>query len=355
MAIISSLATSKYPTDKNWGARSASNIKYIIPHHMAARMTGAQCAQYFQNNGLENSVNYCIGYNGDISLSVYEDYGAWTSSFGTADKKAITVEISDTASPKNWTTLEGADWTIPGPAQEAFINLCVDLFKRYPSLGDKMIYDPSDAAAVANAKKNKASSMPVTKGNVLLHEWTSNYSTSCPEWHMKKILPTICAEVNKRLGSNSQPIAPNVKTKKELAIEVIQGKWSAGNDRINKLNSYIKENNLSFTAADVQKNVDLLLAKPDYTIKANDMLKSLATDNTLPVLKQGCKYPSLVTLLQTWLKNAGYMNVDADGSFGPITLQAVKDFQTNLKSVYGNNFSVTGEINSVYWKKLLGL
>lgn len=352
---ISSLATSKYLTDKHWDARNASDIKYIIPHHMAARNTGASCAQYFQNNGLENSVNYCIGYNGDISCNVDEKYGAWTSSFWRADTKAITVEVSDTATPTNWTTLAGADWTIPGPAQEALIKLCVDLIKRYPSLGGKMVYDPSDAAKVANAKKTNTD-IPALKGNVLLHEWTSNYTTSCPEWHMKQILPSICAEVNKRLGA-STPTTPTTKakTKRELAIEVIQGKWGAGADRVNRLTAYIKENNLSFTAADVQKNVDLLLVKPGYTIKVDDTIKALIADNAMPVLKQNCSYSNLVKIVQTWLKDAEYMNGTVDGSFGPITLQAVKDFQTNLKAVYGNGFPVTGEINSVYWKKLLGL
>ena len=102
MSRISKLATSQYLTDKHWEYRDSSQIKFIIPHHMAAKSTGAACAKYFVNNGIDNSANYCIGYDGDISCNVVEDYGAWTSSFSLADKYAITIEVSDTAA---------GDWT----------------------------------------------------------------------------------------------------------------------------------------------------------------------------------------------------------------------------------------------------
>lgn len=111
MATISKLATSKYITDKHYD-RQGNSIMFLTPHHMAAKWTGAGCAQYFVNNGLENSANYCIGYDGDISCGVPEEYGAWTSSCSGNDRRAITFECSDTAS---------GDWRIPAKTQEALI------------------------------------------------------------------------------------------------------------------------------------------------------------------------------------------------------------------------------------------
>lgn len=190
MPTISKLATSKYITDKNYGTRKPSDIKWIVPHHEQAHWTGAYAAQWFCGNGFENSVNYCIGYEGDISCNVYEECGAWTSSNWRVDTEALTIECSDTSI---------RDFTIPIPTQNALINLMVDFFQRYPSLGGFALFDPKDATEVLAAKKSGRK--PVTNGNILLHKWTSGGTTACPEWHMIEILPDLCKEVNRKLGT----------------------------------------------------------------------------------------------------------------------------------------------------------
>ena len=83
---ISPFATSAYLTDKRYD-REGSEITRITIHHMAGVASGADCALYFCNNGLENSANYCIGVDGDISCNVIEEYGSWTSNSGNSDKK----------------------------------------------------------------------------------------------------------------------------------------------------------------------------------------------------------------------------------------------------------------------------
>lgn len=188
--MISSLATSQHLTDKNYGMRRSTEIRWIVPHHMAAHWTGDYAAKWFQNNGKENSVNYCIGYGGDISCNVDENYGAWTSSNGRVDSKALTIECSDTSA---------TDFTIPKATRTALVNLMVDFFQRYPSLGRFALYDPNDETEVMNSKKQGR--VPVTNGNILLHKWTSGGTTTCPEWHMIKVLPDLCKEVNRKLGT----------------------------------------------------------------------------------------------------------------------------------------------------------
>lgn len=321
MATISKLATSQYLTDKHWGYRDGSQIKYIIPHHMAGKMTGANCSKYFVNNGLENSANYCIGYAGDISCNVVEDYGAWTSSFSLADKYAITIEVSDTATN---------NWTIPGPAQEALIQLMVDLIQRYPSLGGKAVYDPTDEAEVVAAKRAYRSIN--AKGNVLLHNWTSAYGTTCPEWHMKKILPEICAEVNRRLAGG--------KVTKSLFEEA---QYMLDN-RINGNNRVAQATKDGFKPADVQAEIDLILAK-DPAVNVEILAKNMTT------IKKGAS-GNEVLILQHILSNLGYLAAAADGSFGAYTDAALKAFQNNINTVYGN-FAVDGICGPKTWSRLL--
>ena len=190
--VTSDLTDSRVLTEKCY-SREGKEIRFIIPHHMAARNTGADCAAYFTNNSVGTSANYCIGYGGDIAQTVPEQYGAWTSGDVSFDRQAVTIEISDVAVN---------NYRIPKAAQDAFINLCVDLVKRYPSLGGKLVYDPEDEARVIAAKHGTGSWDDI-HGNVLIHCWTTTTGTTCPEWYLKKILPVLIDRVNKRLQAGS--------------------------------------------------------------------------------------------------------------------------------------------------------
>lgn len=317
---ISSLATTKYLTDKHWGWRDPSQLKYLVIHHMATRWTGARCAQYFVNNGLENSANYCIGYGGDISCNVDEAFGAWTSSFSLADKYAITVECSDTGA---------GDWRIPAATQESLIQLMVDIFKRYPSLGGKAVYDPKDEAEVVSAKR--AYRTINCKGNILLHVWTSAYATTCPEWHMKQILPDICAEVNRRLSGGG-----TTRTLHEEAQYMID----------NNINGQARKNQAivdGFKPEDVQAEIDRMLAKNSAS-NVEAMVKVMRT------VKKGDQNDA-VYVLQTELTNMGYNVGTIDGYFGEMTEAGLKAFQTNISKVYGN-FGIDGVCGQKTWTRI---
>lgn len=319
---ISKLTTSQYITDKHWEYRDASQIKYIIPHYMnGGGSTGAHCAQYFCNNGLDNSANYCIGINGDISCNVPEEYGAWTSSFSLADKYAITIEVSNKAK---------GDATIPTAAQEALIKLMVDLIQRYPSLGGGANYIPSDEAEVVSARRSYRNIS--CKGNVLLHIWTSAYGTDCPGWHLKQILPDICNEVNERLkGGATMPV-------REAAQYVID-------HGINGKARLIQAASWGIKSADLQAEIDLMLAK-DKTAVA----KSVAS--TMPPVGSGST-GDVVKVLQEELARTGYYIGAIDGQCGPMTVSAIKELQHNWNAVYGG-FAVDGSFGPACWAKLLG-
>ena len=103
--------------------RSGYRVCKITPHHMAGILTGEQCARLFQSYGRQASANYCIGYDGDIVLSVGEENRSWCSANKANDCQAITIEVSNDSI--------GGDWHISDKSWNSLVNLCVDICKRY--------------------------------------------------------------------------------------------------------------------------------------------------------------------------------------------------------------------------------
>lgn len=171
MGTVSKLATSKVLCTWEYNARTEKVCK-ITPHQMVAHWTGKQCATYFRDNGIENSANYCIGYDGDICCNVEEQNRAWTSSSGWNDQRAITVELSNSASNTDRMT----DATI-----EAFKKLATDVALRYRI--KKYTYTGDGA------------------GSFTLHRFYGG--TSCPgDWFVAQI-PSIINDINARIANGS--------------------------------------------------------------------------------------------------------------------------------------------------------
>ena len=110
--------------------RNGYKICKLTPHHMAGKLTGAQCAKLFRNPSRNASANYCIGYDGEIVGCVDEEFRAWTSSNRTNDYQAITVEVSNNGG--------APDWTISDASWNALVELAVDVCKRY---NFRLVYD----------------------------------------------------------------------------------------------------------------------------------------------------------------------------------------------------------------------
>lgn len=320
---ISKLATSKYITDKHWEWRDESQIKYIIPHHMAGVSTGANCAKYFVNNGLENSANYCIGVGGDISCNVPEEYGAWTSSFYLADKYAVTIETSNSSTTDS-------DWPVSNQAKESLIQLMVDLIKRYPSLGGKAVFDPADEKTVVAARASYTNIR--SNGNILLHNWTDPGRKICPGPYLTRIMPGICKEVNRRLAGGG------TVTLFEEAQKMIS-KGINGKARIDTAKAD------GFDPAKVQAQIDLMLGKDKISILSN-----MAA--VMPVIRNGSTGDA-VKILQNELHRMGYYTGTIDGQCGPMTVAAIEALQANWNIVYGG-FSVDGSFGPACAKRLCG-
>lgn len=168
--------------------RDGQKICKITPHHMAGVLSGRQCANLFQKQGRQASANYCIGVNGDIVLSVPEEYRAWTSSSRWNDCRAITIEVSDC----------DLYWNISDASWNSLVNLCVDICKRY---NFKLTYDGT---------KN---------GSLTRHNMFAN--TNCPGKPLQDRFPELVKVVNERLDGGTQSIqVPQDNLKNEVYVEM---------------------------------------------------------------------------------------------------------------------------------------
>lgn len=155
--------------------RRGYGICKITPHHMAGRLTAAQCGNIFANPARQASSNYGIGYNGEIACYVDEENRAWTSSNRENDCQAITIEVADGENR--------APWTVPDAAWKSLVNLCVDICKRY---GFRLSYDGT---------KN---------GSLTRHNMFAN--TDCPGNALQSRFPELVQTVNSILdGGQPQP------------------------------------------------------------------------------------------------------------------------------------------------------
>lgn len=185
---ISPLATYQNLTSK-CNVRQQPITKITI-HHMAGKMTGKECADYFCRTSRQVSANYCIGYNGDIAANVDEQYRPWTSSSAWNDHRAVTIEVSNSSTTD-------PEWPISDASMDALINLCVDICKRN---GIKYVQYTGD--------KN---------GSLTFHCMYSN--TDCPGPYIKKFIWWIAEQINNRLNA---PVCPY-----EMPTRILNGNNAA--------------------------------------------------------------------------------------------------------------------------------
>ena len=182
------------------------NVTRLTPHHTAMIGTAEQIAAVFKPTSRNASCNYAIGVDGDIVCVVDEDDRAWTSSSYDNDMQAITFELSDC----------DYDWHISDETLEAYINLCVDLIQRYPSLGGS--YDWTEGF----------------DGNVTVHQWFA--ATACPGDPLYDLQYYIMDEVNRRLKGED----PEEDEVKPEDIQAIVNAISFKGDPFNNQGMYYK-------------------------------------------------------------------------------------------------------------------
>lgn len=99
-------------------------IMGIVLHHWSGVIKNAKqgCDYFCSDNGRQVSANYVIGNDGSIGQNVRENRRAWTTSSKECDQKRVTVEISNCS--------KGGKWPISDAALKSTIALCADICKR---------------------------------------------------------------------------------------------------------------------------------------------------------------------------------------------------------------------------------
>lgn len=97
-------------------------IGRLTIHHMAMVCAADRCARAHLN-GNAASANYYIGNDGRICGGVSEDRRAWTSGSPYNDQRAITIEVSNSAT--------GEPWPVSPAAYQSTVKLCADVCRRY--------------------------------------------------------------------------------------------------------------------------------------------------------------------------------------------------------------------------------
>ena len=180
-------------------------IDTITIHCIVGQWTAKQGCDHFAtvNNA---SVNYVVGKDGSIGLSVEEKDRAWTSggvdkngnairvngiSGADNDHRAITIEVaSDTTHP----------YAVTDAAYEALINLVADICKRN---GIKKLLWKADKSLVGQ----------VDKQNMTVHRWFAY--KECPGQYLYERHGEIADKVNEILGAVEQ-VTPAPSTEDDV-------------------------------------------------------------------------------------------------------------------------------------------
>lgn len=281
----------------NYSSRYGTKIDTITIHHCAGKLSLETIGNIFASGTREASSNYAVDNEGRVGQYVDEANRAWTSSNGANDRRAVTIEVSNSS--------VGGDWPVSDKAMEGLINLCVDICKRN---GIKQLKYTGD-----------------TSGNMTKHCWFA--ATACPGPYLGSKFPYIQDEVNKRLnGDTPQPEPIKLEVDglfgelSTLAMQRWLGTYPDGviSDQLNYLREYWP-NILTIEYGD--GGSQLIQTFQAYLNRKNNA--GLEADGYLG--------PETIKAWQKWLNKQGN-RLDVDGYFGTLSAKAMQTFlNTTIK------------------------
>lgn len=172
-------------------------IDTITIHCVVGQASVETLGAIFAPSSRQASSNYGIGYDGRIGMYVEEKDRSWCTSSPSNDHRAVTIEVaSDTTEP----------YAVNDKAYASLLNLVTDICKRN---GIKKLVWSTNKTDRVNHKNGC---------NMTVHRDYKN--KSCPGTYLYNKHAEIAAEVNKRLGAETEE-KPNVSEK----ISVIYQVW----------------------------------------------------------------------------------------------------------------------------------
>lgn len=197
--------------------RSTDKIDRITIHHMAGSYGVKTCGQIFHQKA--GSSNYGIDPE-TIACFVEEKNRAWTSSNGTNDYRAITIECANTASG-----VKNDTWEIADATYDRLIQLCVDICHRYNKKGVFNIQKEIEKIPQSQ-RASFANNYPVPDDMILLTQHNYFSATVCPGTWLKNNWQKLTDDINAKMGGYippapvADPIAKPVLKKGSKGAEV---------------------------------------------------------------------------------------------------------------------------------------
>ena len=167
----SKLVDYEFYNHKHWNDRQGNKVDKIVIHHAASVISVEQLGQVFSSRN--SSATYGIGSDGRVGQYVSEQYRPWTTSSWTIDKRAITIEASNSET--------GGEWPVSDKVLQVLIKLVADICRR-------------------NGIK-KCSYTGTKYGVLQMHKWYAN--TACPGPYLGSKFSYISEEVNKLLKADN--------------------------------------------------------------------------------------------------------------------------------------------------------
>lgn len=133
-------------------SRDGAAIDRFIVHHAATTSLEA-ILDLFRPGGRVVSANYAVGRDGELVATVEEQYRAWTSASYVDDRRAVTIEVANSA------TGDASGWPVSDEAFDKLARLIADVATRY--------------------------GFPIDDDHVLTHQelytrFRRSYATACP-------------------------------------------------------------------------------------------------------------------------------------------------------------------------------
>lgn len=281
----------------NYSSRYGTKIDTITIHHCAGVLSLETIGNIFSSGAREASANYGIDSEGRVGQYVYEENRAWTSSNGPNDRRAVTIEVSNSST--------GGQWPVSDKALEATINLCVDICRRN---GIKALNYTGD-----------------TTGNMTMHCWFA--ATACPGPYLKGKFPYIAQEVNKRLkGDTPTPVV------KKLDVDGLFGELST--TAMQKWLGTYPDGIISDQLDYLKKHWTNLISV-EYGDGGSPMVKTfqayLNKQINAKLEADGYLGPATIKAWQKWLNTKGN-KLEVDGYFGTLSAKAMQTFlNTTIK------------------------
>ena len=160
----------------NCSSRQGNKIDRIVIHHCAGVLSLETLGNVLLSR--KGSCTYGIGSDGRIGQYVDESMRPWTTSSWEIDKRAITIEVSNSEN--------GGSWPVSDYVMRRLIELVTDICKRN---GIKKLYFDGTKAG----------------SNLHMHKWYA--ATACPGPYLGAKFPYIVEQVNKKLAGSDTPAA----------------------------------------------------------------------------------------------------------------------------------------------------